>query len=294
MCLDSDNGHIYLFGGWDGSKSLDDFWIYDIKSDRWRLISPSTSFEKNGPVAMSCHKMSSGGPALIFDHQMVMDCEARILYVSGGRVVDGDWESPKYSGLYSYNVRTSWWKPLQASSSSSSQPPISPRFGHSMALDPLTHTLFIFAGQRDDKYFSDMYAYDITSNIVTELFSSFSTSGGPDACFIQRAVIDPGLKEIYVFCGLTRTQQSSALTVLRSDAPNWIYQYTHPSEPGKWTQILPEPEPESEPYGGDESSRGPSEVPVPRYAHQVVYDEGMKRVYMHGGNVKFSVRWTVR
>ncbi|KAF9236343.1 Muskelin N-terminus-domain-containing protein [Melanogaster broomeanus] len=359
MCLDPDNGHIYLFGGWDGSKSLDDFWIYDIKNDRWRLISQSTSLEKNGPVARSCHKMvfdtksgciyllgklgdgdvvkpgdedalrragervggdgegsskgycsefyryhtrgldagkwdlmsfdtaSSGGPALIFDHQMVMDCEAQILYVSGGRVVDGDWESPKYSGLYSYNIRTSKWKlllPLQASSSSSSQPPISPRFGHSMVLDPLTHTLFIFAGQRDDKYFSDMYAYDITSNIVTELFSSFSTSGGPDVCFTQRAVIDPGLREIYVFCGLTRAQPSSALTVLRSDTPNWIYQYTQPSEPGKWIQILPEPVPEPEPYGGGESPGGPSGVPVPRYAHQVVYDESMKRMYMHGGN----------
>jgi hypothetical protein len=51
--------------------------------------------------------------------------------------------------------------------------------------------------------------------------------------------------------------------------------------PGKWTQILPEPEPE--PHGGESSSRL-SEVPVPRYAHQVVYDEGLKRVYMHGGN----------
>jgi hypothetical protein len=28
----------------------------------------------------------------------------------------------------------------------------------------------------------------------------------------------------------------------------------------------------------------PAEVPLPRYAHQVVYDEGMKRVFMHGGN----------
>jgi hypothetical protein len=46
-----------------------------------------------------------------------MDCEAQILYVSGGRVVDGDWDSPKYSGMYSYNVRTSKWKLLQRVSS---------------------------------------------------------------------------------------------------------------------------------------------------------------------------------
>lgn len=59
------------------------------------------------------HGQTSGGPPLIFDHQMVMDCDAQVLYVSGGRVVDGDWDSPKYSGLYSYNVRTSKWKLLQ-------------------------------------------------------------------------------------------------------------------------------------------------------------------------------------
>ena len=67
-----------------------------------------------------------------------------------------------------------------------------------MVLDPLTHTLFIFAGQRDDKYLSDMYAYDIANNAVSELFSNFSVSGGPDACFTQRAVVDPTLKEVYV------------------------------------------------------------------------------------------------
>lgn len=42
-----------------------------------------------------------------------MDSETRMIYVSGGRVVDGDWESVKYSGLYSYNVQTGKWKLLQ-------------------------------------------------------------------------------------------------------------------------------------------------------------------------------------
>lgn len=67
-----------------------------------------------------------------------------------------------------------------------------------MVLEPLSHTLFIFAGQRDDKYLSDMYAYDITTNTATELYSNFTTAGGPDACFTQRAVIDPYLRELYV------------------------------------------------------------------------------------------------
>ncbi|KAH7925639.1 hypothetical protein BV22DRAFT_1119428 [Leucogyrophana mollusca] len=359
MCIDPDGGFIYLFGGWDGQRSLDDFWMYNIKAGRWRLLSPSTAAEKNGPVARSCHKMcfctksgciyllgrmedgditgpvdeeamrmagenaaerptarcsefyryhtrgldagkwdllsfdtaSSGGPPLIYDHQMAMDCDAQILYVFGGRLVDGDWENPKYSGFYSYNVRTSKWKllqPLNATSSSSSPGAISPRYGHSMVLDTASHTLLIFAGQRDDKYLSDMYAYDIESNTVSELFCNFSAAGGPDSCFTQRAVVDVGLREVYVFCGLTRAQQSSALTVLRSDTPNWVYRYEDASRPGKWTQILPLPVPTTAfpPTSASTSASTHREniVPLPRYAHQVVYDDRTRTVFMHGGN----------
>ena len=67
-----------------------------------------------------------------------------------------------------------------------------------MVLDPKTQTLFIFGGQRDEQYLSDMYAIHIPTNTITELFSNFTVAGGPDACFTQRAVIDPELREIYV------------------------------------------------------------------------------------------------
>ena len=74
--------------------------------------------------------------------------------------------------------------------------------------------------------------------------------------------------------------------MLRSDAPNWVYQYVNPCQPGKWTRILPEAV--SEPPDGVErlgrGEVGEPSVPLPRYAHQVVYDERTKKVYMHGGN----------
>lgn len=70
--------------------------------------------------------------------------------------------------------------------------------GHSMVLEPASHTLLILAGQRDERYLSDMYAYHIPTGTVTELFSNFTTAGGPDPCFTQRAVIDPELREIYL------------------------------------------------------------------------------------------------
>ncbi|TFK44149.1 Muskelin N-terminus-domain-containing protein [Crucibulum laeve] len=362
MCIDPINEMIYLFGGWDGEHSLDDFWMYSIKEDKWHMLSLSTSKENNAPGARSCHKMvfdtktgsiyllgrlndsdgvtsatatprtgtaairqqraqsgpaatddavvnasktycsefyryhtkgvdkgkwdflsfdtaSSGGPSLVFDHQMVIDCDAQILYVFGGRVVDGDWDSHKYSGLYSYNIRLSKWRLLQPSETSSGLQVILPsRFGHSMVLEPNTKTLFIFAGQREEKYLSDMYAYDITTNNVTELFSDFTKAGGPDACFTQRAVIDPNLKEMYIFSGLNRTGSQN---VLRSYSSSWVYRYD--TRPGKWTQILREPDRVCTNKQAAASIATPA-APAPRYAHQVVYSPNTRMIYMHGGN----------
>lgn len=68
-----------------------------------------------------------------------------------------------------------------------------------MVLEPYSRMLYIFAGQRDDTYLSDMYTYDIATNTATEVYTNFTTAGGPDACFTQRAVIDPHLREIYVY-----------------------------------------------------------------------------------------------
>ena len=36
---------LYLFGGWDGSKSLADLWQYNISSAQWHQISADTSSE---------------------------------------------------------------------------------------------------------------------------------------------------------------------------------------------------------------------------------------------------------
>lgn len=56
MVIDSLDQNIYLFGGWDGSSDLSDFWLYSIQSNVWTCLAPDTS-RVNGPSARSCHKM---------------------------------------------------------------------------------------------------------------------------------------------------------------------------------------------------------------------------------------------
>jgi muskelin len=71
MCIDPVNEMVYIFGGWDGEKSMDDFWAYSIKEDKWQVLSHSTSKEQNAPGARSCHKM-------------VFDTKTGSIYLLGG------------------------------------------------------------------------------------------------------------------------------------------------------------------------------------------------------------------
>lgn len=144
-----------------------------------------------------------------------------------------------------------------------------------MVLDDLTKTLYIFAGKRNsDDFLADMHAYDIKTGTSTELFNNFKAAGGPEASSTQRAVIDPSLKEIYVFSGLTMhpssdpSQDSSTLKL--KDTLNWVYRYH--TRPGEWMQVLKMP------------NASASERPKPRFGHQVVYNPQTHQIYLHGGN----------
>ena len=111
----------------------------------------------------------------------------------------------------------------------------------------------------------------------------FYVAGG-DGSEVERSVcVRPSLSLFACSCGtLTRARQTSALTVLRSDAPDWVYLYTNPAQPGEWTQILPKV------FSGDGKSKNSNgvehevPVPLPRCAHQVSGRVGMR---VNGGVV---------
>ena len=75
------------------------------------------------------------------------------------------------------------------------------------------------------------------------------------------------------FCGLTRNTSTGTRNTLHaylSNLSNWVYRYG--TQPGKWTQILRQPD------------RLASEMPLPRFAHQVAYSPFTRSVFLHGGN----------
>ena len=42
MCVDSEGGLVYIFGGWDGQKDLSDFWSFNVETRQWKCISMDT------------------------------------------------------------------------------------------------------------------------------------------------------------------------------------------------------------------------------------------------------------
>lgn len=40
---------------------------------------------------------------------MVIDSDNQVIYVSGGRITEKNWETLRYSDMYSYEIRTSRW-----------------------------------------------------------------------------------------------------------------------------------------------------------------------------------------
>ena len=78
ICMDESSKQIFILGKFIESnlRTTDtlknDFFVYDTAARKWTLITDDTS--------------AMGGPAPIFDHQMVCDSERSTVYVFGGKV----------------------------------------------------------------------------------------------------------------------------------------------------------------------------------------------------------------
>lgn len=318
MCLDLQTESLYLFGGWDGNRDLSDFWVFSVPSKEWTCLSSDTHKE-GGPNARSCHKMcldyerkqifilgryldatmrtaenlksdfymfdissgrwtlitedthTMGGPRLIYDHQMVIDIQKQTLYLFGGRVLSsvGSDRSgePSFSGLYAYHIPTNTWSCIMEDS-----PTLKSRIGHSMLFHSKRRLLYVFAGQRSKEYLNDFFTYNVDTgqiDIITD--GTKKDSGVPSAGFTQRATIDPNKDEIHVLSGLNKEKEK------RENVKNsfWVYSI----KKNRWSCVY-----RNENTGQQYWTKMQNLEPVPRFAHQLVYDHIRKVHYLFGGN----------
>ena len=290
MCLDPERRQIFTLGRYLDSNLRvttnlkSDFYMYDIDTNKWALITEDTT--------------SLGGPSLVFDHQMVMDIEERVIYVFGGRVLSPSrWEgclggleqeggvrsnfTPNdsvLSGLYSYHVSTNTWTKLRDDCGNNSTPKVNEiksRIGHSMLFHSVTRQLYILAGQRNKEFLSDFFTYNIDSDTISYISdgSRKDNSSVPATGFTQKATIDPHLNEIHVLSGLSKDKDKQRDETVRNSF--WVYYIGR----NKWSCIY-----HNDQTGDAYWNKMQQIEPCPRFAHQLVYDEVRKVHYLFGGN----------
>ncbi len=129
MVLDENRLIIYLFGGWDGANNLSDFWSYDIKMNKWKLISDKTE-DKCGPSPRSCTRM-------------VYNSKKNVIYIYG-KYKDKNEISNDLDTFYLYDIANNNWEILFESTRKAGGP--GPTYDHQMVIDNQNQFLYIFGG----------------------------------------------------------------------------------------------------------------------------------------------------
>ncbi|XP_061418708.1 muskelin isoform X2 [Lethenteron reissneri] len=203
MVIDVHTETVYLFGGWDGTQDLADFWAYSVSNGQWTCISRDTAKE-GGPSARSCHKMC-------------IDVERRHIYTLG-RYLDSLVRSSNAlkSDFYRYSIDGSSWSLLSEDTSADGGPKLV--FDHQMCMDSEWHTVYTFGGriltgggQGDENrggggggeaQFSGLYAYHCPTR-CWRLLREDSSNAGPEEIQsrIGHCMLFHTNRHLYVFGG---------------------------------------------------------------------------------------------
>lgn len=283
MIFDPVSENIFILGRYlDNSiRTIDytksDFYLFDTRACSWLQICDDTS--------------QVSGPQLVYDHQMCIDIEKRMIYVFGGKILtpknvnsiaSGE---PDYSGLFSYHIATNTWTQIlvdchHPSACQSEVLSIKSRITHCMVFHNKTRKLYIYGGQRGKEDIEEFISYDVDTKAVNSLNKDnkcYENKNEPSPGYTLRATIDSDRDEIYIFSSLSK--QKDRRDIQQVDASNsfWVYSLQR----GTWSRIY------IRRYTADPKQEKLSmsyNEPCPRYAHQLVYDEIAKMHYLFGGN----------
>ncbi|KAG0826673.1 hypothetical protein G6F18_009843 [Rhizopus arrhizus] len=173
MCIDVESERIYLFGGWDGKKDLSDFWSYNIKKQRWHLLSADTCAD-GGPSARSCH-------------QICFDPVRKSIFVLGryieptANATIADLTGNTYgSDFYQYFIEQDQWIKISENTQVDGGPPL--LFDLQMCVDSIGRTLYVSGGRiavpgSIAHAYGGLYAYDMDSSVWKIIRYDIHTQG---------------------------------------------------------------------------------------------------------------------
>ncbi|KAG1589594.1 hypothetical protein G6F47_010306 [Rhizopus delemar] len=173
MCIDVESERIYLFGGWDGKKDLSDFWSYNIKKQRWHLLSADTCAD-GGPSARSCH-------------QICFDPARKSIFVLGryieptANATIADLTGNTYgSDFYQYFIEQDQWVKISENTQVDGGPPL--LFDLQMCVDSIGRTLYVSGGRiavpgSIAHAYGGLYAYDMDASVWKIIRYDIHTQG---------------------------------------------------------------------------------------------------------------------
>jgi len=194
MCIDSELGKIYMFGGWDGSQNLADFWEYDESTEEWTCISRDTS-KDGGPSPRSCHRIA-------------FDSINKQIYILGYFI-----ESPDVNGsnmesdFWKYDINSRRWIKLSSNTAAKGGPGLI--YDHQMVIEPKSQMIYVFGGRTqarnisEDSY-SGLYSYSIKEDKWRLLRSD--TNQPENSVQLKSRIghsmlLNPETNELYIFAG---------------------------------------------------------------------------------------------
>lgn len=193
MCIDSELGKIYMFGGWDGIQNLSDFWEYDENTNQWTCLSTDTS-KDGGPSPRSCHKMA-------------FDSINKQIYILGCFIDSARNNSNLDSDFWKYDINSHTWIKLSSNTALEGGPGLI--YDHQMVIEPKTQMIYIFGGRSQIKntnetIYSGLYSYSICQNKWRLLRSD--TNQLDNSVHIKSRIghsmlLNPETRELYIFAG---------------------------------------------------------------------------------------------
>ncbi|KAJ2383007.1 hypothetical protein GGI05_005462, partial [Coemansia sp. RSA 2603] len=193
MCIDNEDRLVYLYGGWDGSRNLDDFWVYSVDHARWTCISTNTR-DEGGPGPRSCHSMC-------------FDSVYKCVYIMG-KYVEREYRGNTglENDLYCYDTRREEWIVLSENTEIQNGPKL--LFNSQMVFDPRHCCLYVYGGKvvlpdSNDStiVYSGLYRYDLRKHRWTRLkpdFHMLEQEQHVRGRYFHSMTIDPDLQRLYI------------------------------------------------------------------------------------------------
>ncbi len=276
MVYDSTNNKIVLFGGYDSYGYDDDeTWVYDVVSDTWTQMNPTSK-----PSARSLHAMvydSDNNKIVLFggyyyDYTSHYDDETWVYDVASDtwtqmnpptkpstrRHHDMVYDSANnkvvlfggYTGIsndetWVYDVASDTWTQMNPTTKPSA------RVRHTIVYNSVNNKVVLFGGFDSGGYDDETWVYDVASDTWTQMNPATKPSARDQFAMVYDSVNN----KVVLFGGYTSTSPYV-------NDETWVYDLASDT----WTQM------------------NPTTKPSARFLHAMAYDSANNKVVLFGGD----------